>query len=127
MKNLVINNGAFTAAGNFTGYTALGERVHIFGRQMEAIGIKKEDKVQFPLFVIADNKTINKVDAEGNPTEETAQRLTALSVFAKKEDLIQAHVDSNMLTVEITKSVKATASSAGLTEAEVEALLEATI
>lgn len=125
MKNLVINNGAFTNAGNFTGYTALGERVHIYARQMDVLGIKKEDKVQFPLFVIADIKTINTVDKDGNETEN--QRLTALSVFAKKEDLIQAHVDSNMLTVEIAKSVKATASSAGLSEAEVEALLEATI
>ena len=127
MKNLVINNGAFTAAGNFTGYTALGERVHIFGRQMESIGIKKDDKPTFPLFVIADLKTINKVDAEGNPTEETAQRLTALSVFAKKEELIQAHVDSNMLNVEVAKTVKSQASSAGLGEAEIAALLEATI
>ena len=125
MKNLVINNGAFTEKGNFTGYTALGERVHIYGRQMDAIGIKSTDKVQFPLFVIADMKTINTVDKDGNETEN--QRLTALSVFAKKEDLIQAHVDSNMLTVEIAKSVKVTASSAGLSEAEVEALLEATI
>ena len=127
MKNLVINNGAFTAAGNFTGYTALGERVHIFGRQMESIGIKKDDKPTFPLFVIADLKTINKVDAEGNPTEETAQRLTALSVFAKKEELIQAHVDSNMLNVEVAKTVKSQASSAGLGEAEIAVLLGATI
>ena len=127
MKNLVINNGAFTAAGNFTGYTALGERVHVFGRQMEAIGIKKEDKVNFPLFAIADMKTINKVDAEGNPTEETAQRLTALSVFAKKEDLLQAHADSSLLNVEVAKAIKGQATSAGLSEAEVSALLEAAI
>ena len=127
MKNLVINNGAFTAAGNFTGYTALGERVHVFGRQMESIGIKKEDKVSFPLFVIADLKTINKVDSEGNPTEETATRLTALSVFAKKDDLLQAHADSSLLNVEVAKAVKAQATSAGLTEAEVASLLEAAI
>ena len=127
MKNLVINNGKFTDAGNLTGYTALGERVHIFGRQMEAIGYKKDDKVSFPLFVIADLKTINVADASGNPTEETTQRLTALSVFTKKEDLIQAHVDSNMLNVEVAKSVKSEASSAGLSETEIAALLEATI
>jgi len=35
MKNFVINNGAFTANGNFSGYTALGVRVHLHKRQME--------------------------------------------------------------------------------------------
>jgi hypothetical protein len=38
MKNYVINNGAFTANGNFSGYTALGVRVHLHKRQMNALG-----------------------------------------------------------------------------------------
>ena len=68
MKNYVINNGSFTKAGNFSGYTALGQRVHIYQRQMEALGWSANDDVQFPFYCIGDIREIQPVDEKGNPT-----------------------------------------------------------
>lgn len=125
-KNYVINNGSWTENGNFSGYTALGERVHIFKRQMESLGWNKETTkdVAFPLFAIGTIKTINQLDDNG-AVMGTAERLTALSVFKTKEDIKQAHVDSKFLDIEIQKEINAQASSAGLSEAAINSLLQA--
>lgn len=123
-KNYVINNGSFTANGNFSGYTALGERVHIFKRQMEALDWKTNEQVQFPFFTIGTMKTINQLDEKGNVTG-TAERLTALSAFKTKEAIKQAHVDSKLLDIEIQQEINAQASSAGLTESAINSLLQA--
>lgn len=123
-KNYVINNGAFTASGNFSGYTALGERVHIFKRQMEALGWSSNEQVKFPFFTIGQMKQINQLDANGTVVG-TADRLTALSVFKTKEDIKQAHVDSKLLDIEIQQEINAQASSAGLTENAINSLLQA--
>ena len=117
-KNYVINNGSFTANGNFSGYTALGERVHIFGRQMEALGWKSNADVSFPFYTIGQMKTINQLNEKGETTG-TAERLTALSAFKTREDIKQAHADSTLLDIEIQQEIKAQASSAGLTEAAI--------
>ena len=123
-KNYVINNGSFTANGNFSGYTALGERVHIFKRQMEALDWKTNEQVQFPFFTIGTMKTINQLDEKGNVTG-TAERLTALSAFKTKDAIKQAHVDSKLLDIEIQQEINAQASSAGLTESAINSLLQA--
>jgi hypothetical protein len=121
-KNYVINNGSFTANGNFSGYTALGERVHIFGRQMEALGWKSNADVSFPFYTIGQMKTINQLNEKGE-TIGTADRLTALSAFKTREDIKQAHADSTLLDIEIQQEIKAQASSAGLTDAAINNLL----
>ena len=121
-KNYVINNGAFTGAGNFSGYTALGERIHIFGRQMEALGWKTNADVKFPLYVIGQMKTINNLNEAGE-TVGTSERLTALSAFKTREEIKQAHADSALLDIEIQQEIKAQASSAGLTSDAVDRLL----
>ena len=122
MKNYVINNGAFTAAGNFSGYTALGERVHIFGRQMEALGWKSNADVAFPFYSIGQMKTINQLNEKGDVVG-TSERLTALSAFKSREEIKQAHADSSLLDIEIQQEIKAQASSAGLTEQAINNLL----
>ncbi len=123
-KNYVINNGSFTANGNFSGYTALGERVHIFKRQMEALKWTSNDDVNFPFWAIGTMKQINQLDASG-AVVGTSDRLTALSVFKTKEDIKQAHVDSKLLDIEIQQEINAQASSAGLNEAAINSLLQA--
>lgn len=123
-KNYVINNGSFTANGNFSGYTALGERVHIFKRQMESLGWTSNEQVNFPFFAIGTMKQINQLDASG-AVVGTSDRLTALSAFKTKEDIKQAHVDSKLLDIEIQQEINAQASSAGLSEAAVNSLLQA--
>ena len=124
-QSYVINNGKFTGAGNFSGYTAKGKRIHIFGRQMESIGWATNEDVSFPFYCIAEEKTINAVDADNNPTGETAQRLTALSVFKTEDSLIQAHTDESLLNTKIRKAVKEQAVTAGLSAEEITSLTQA--
>lgn len=127
-KNYVINNGSFTANGNFSGYTALGERVHLHKRQMEALEWKANADVKFPFYVIATIKQIGQLGADGkavldaNGLPLTSDRLTALSAFKTRDEIKQAHADAALLDVEIAQEIKTQASSAGLSEATVQAL-----
>ena len=131
MKNYVINNGSFTASGNFSGYTALGERVHIFGRQIQALGWSKPEDVKFPFYAIGTVKQIGQLDASGKPmvnadgTPATSDRLTALSAFKTREEIKQAHADSALLDIEIAQEIRNQASTAGLSESAVNALANA--
>ena len=131
MKNYVINNGTFTTNGNFSGYTALGERVHIFGRQMQALGWTKPEDVKFPFYTIATAKEIGQLDGNGKPVVDanglpvTASRLTALSTFKTRDEIKQAHADSALLDIEIAQEIRSQASTAGLSEAAVNALAAA--
>jgi hypothetical protein len=131
MKNYVINNGTFTASGNFSGYTALGERVHIFGRQIQALGWSKPEDVKFPFYAIGTVKQIGQLDASGKPmvnadgTPATSDRLTALSAFKTREEIKQAHADSALLDIEIQQEIRTQASTAGLSESAINALANA--
>lgn len=130
-KNYVINNGSFTANGNFSGYTALGERVHIFGRQMQSLGWAKPEDVKFPFYAIGTMKEIGQLDASGKPVVDasgvavTAGRLTALSAFKTREEIKQAHADSALLDIEIQQEIRTQASTAGLSESAINALANA--
>lgn len=126
MKNYVINNGKFTTAGNFSGYTALGERIHVFQNQMEAIGIKSLTDFEFPLFTIATEKPIETVDADGTILK-TDKRLTALSVFKTREDIKRAHAESAFLDIEIKQAVADQASKSGLSQTAIDSLLSVAI
>ena len=131
MKNYVINNGAFTANGNFSGYTALGVRVHLHKRQMNALGWESTTDVQFPFFCIAETKQIGSLDASGNAVvdnngvEIKSDRLTALSAFKTKGEITQAHADSALLDIEIAQTIKTQATSAGLSENAINTLANA--
>lgn len=130
-KNYVINNGAFTANGNFSGYTALGERVHIFGRQMQALGWSKQEDVKFPFYCIGTVKQIGQLDGNAKPilkadgTPATQDRLTALSAFKTRDEIKQAHADAALLDIEIAQEIRSQASTAGLSEQAVSALANA--
>lgn len=131
MKNYVINNGAFTANGNFSGYTALGVRVHLHKRQMEALEWTKNEDIKFPFFCIADEKEIGSLDASGNAVvdangvEIKTKRLTALSAFKTKSEITQAHADASLLDVEIAQAIKTQATSAGLSDSAIATLANA--
>lgn len=133
MKNYVINNGAFTPNGNFSGYTALGERVHVFNRQMQALGWSKQEDVKFPFYVIGTTKQIGQLDAEGKPvmnadgTPVTLGRLTALSAFKTRDEIKQAHADAALLDIEIAQEIRTQATTAGLSENAVSALMNASV
>lgn len=131
-KNYVINNGNFTTNGNFSGYTALGDRVHFHKRQMEALGWTKNEEVKFPFYSIAGMKEIGKLGTDGKPVLDektglpvTTERLTALSAFKTREEIKQAHADNALLDIEIAQEIKTQATSAGLTESAISALASA--
>lgn len=129
-KNYVITGGAFTQAGNFTGYNALGERIHFHARQMEQLGWKKDADVKTPFYAIGAVKQIGQLDGDGKPLEADGMpvlvdRLTALSAFKTKQELVNAHTDVVMLEVDIAKEIKTQATTAGLDDDAVKALLTA--
>ena len=128
-KNYVINNGSFTTNGNFSGYTALGERVHFHKRQMEALGWKTTAEVKFPFYSIATIKAIGQLNDKGEPAMDattglplTQDRLTALSAFKTRDEIKQAHADASLLDIEIAQEIRSQASSAGLTADALKAL-----
>jgi hypothetical protein len=133
MKNYVITSGSFTSNGNFSGYNALGERVHFHKRQMEAMKWAKNEDVKYPFFAIGavtqigqlDENNEPKLNSDGSPV--LVNRLTALSAFATKAELVAAHVDSATIDIEIKGAISVVAKSTGLNDKAVEALLAASI
>jgi DNA-binding phage protein len=127
MKNQVINNGAFTAAGNFSGYTALGNRIHIHGRQMTALGWSGNEDVSFPFYCITKDAEIKELDSAGKETGNVSIRETALSVFKTREDINRAHIDSATLDMEIKKNIAEEAAKVGLSKESIDSLLSASV
>ena len=131
MNSLRIISGAFTAAGNFSGYTALGKRVHIFKRQMATLGFTEDGNVKFPFYVIAEEKTIGQLDSNNQPVVDgsgnpvTNLRLTATATFLTKEDITDACVEEVTLGADIKAEIAKVASSRGLSQATVESLASA--
>ena len=120
MKKLIIVSGNWTEAGNFSGYDVVGERVHIHKNMIEGLGFKKGDAVAFPLYCVGAERTFNVLDEEGNPTEEQFTRLQAGCLFKERGKLVEAIAASSLMDIEVAKFIKAEASSAGMTEAEIE-------
>ena len=135
MNSLTIVSGNFSsgenAQGNYTGYTALGKKVFIFKRQMKSLGWESDDAVKFPFYVIAEEKTISKLDANRKPVVDdagnplTSQRFQATAVFTNKDNIIEAYVDEATLEAEIKQSIAKVATSKGLTQSVVESLVAA--
>lgn len=139
MKNYIITSGQLTAQGNLTAYTSKGIRIHVYDRQLNALGLTKEtlDKnpisAKNPLYCIADVKSYNaKKDDQGNPIpfedgSLTMSRLTALSIFADKTDLISAHSEDVLLDAEIEHEINSQISAKGLTSDSVAKIANASI
>ena len=133
MQNFVITSGEFSASGNFSGYSkkALGfgdhsGRLFIHKRQMDAKGWKKGDDIQFPFIVAASEREYNKLDENGNPTEEKFKRLTSFAIYKNQEELnaaeiLEQTVDTNV-KIAVAQAVKASATAAGLTDEAINAL-----
>lgn len=112
MQKFVINNGNFSANGAFSGYTAKGERIHIFARQMESLGYSKGDDIDYPFYVIAEKKSYApRLDASGKPianadgTLGVTDRLTATAIFKTIDKLGQAYIDDATLDARIDQMV----------------------
>ena len=99
-KNVIIEGGNFSTAGNFSGYDAeTNERYFIPGRMMKAKGWATDAEVPTVFFAVLTNKQYNvltdELDAEGNrvpeidkETGETKKftRLTVTKIYKSKEE-----------------------------------------
>jgi len=127
MRKLLVSNGNWTDNGNFSGYTASGERVHIYTRQLEALGLKKGEKVPLPLYCTAQEREFEGVDDAGQPNGEKFTRLTAGAVFQQKETMIAAIAEEHTFDLEIARTLKAAGKQAELTDIAMESLLKAAL
>ena len=130
MKTYIVNNGNFSAKG-FSGYTAKGERIHIFERQMESIGIKKGDdlKGKLPFYILAEPKSYGaRLDEKGQPIPNAdgsfgiTNRLTATAIFSTIDQLGQAFVEEKTLDARIDKMVNDAVKSYKLDDASIDAM-----
>ncbi len=130
MKSTKILSGKFANGegqkGNFTGYNAKGQRIFIHKAQMEALGWAKDADVQ-PFYALVDEKDIQTRDANGELTDVLVKRLQALSVFKTQEELVDALNADAKIEVAAALDLKATASSAGLTDTQLNSLLAVAI
>lgn len=122
MKTVAIISGDFTKKGNFSGYNAAGTRIHISDRTMESAGIKKGDKITFPLYATVVEREFNVLDEQGKETGEMFKREQAGSVFTTKQALIEAVNADRVLALEAAADLTAKATAAGLTEEAINAL-----
>ena len=135
MNSLTIVAGNFSAGenaqGNYTGYTALGKKVFIFKRQMNALGFTTDSEVKFPLYAVASVRKINKLDKNRLPILDdagnavTEDRLQATALFETKDALVNACIDEATLDADIKEGIAKHASSKGLSQATIDSLVAA--
>lgn len=112
--------------GNFNGYNLDGERIFVAKKQIEALGIKKDADFK-PFYAMVDEREFNNLDDNQQPTGTTFKRLQALSVFKTREEFISAMNSDKLLDIDAAKELKAAATTAGLTEVQLNAILTASI
>lgn len=117
--------------GNFSGYNEDGQRIFISKQLMSSLGfntdadLKKDGKFA-PFFAIFDEKAIPAADANGELTL-TAVRVQATSLFSTEDAMINAFYASERRKIVGQGSLKTLASTVGLNEANVSAILNASI
>lgn len=122
MNNYTITHGSFTAQGNFTGYTAIGERILIYARQMNSLGWEMNEDVKYPFYTIAEEKDNEPLGTNGKPTGEKTKRLTALSVFKSNIDIKETNTK-----VPLNKFIQEQAEKVGISQEVLEILSQAKI
>ena len=131
MRSTAITSGKFATGegqkGNFTAYNSRREQIFIHKSVMAEQGWKEDKDVPKMFYALVDDKDIQTRDENGELTDKTVKRLTALSIFGTEADLINAVNSDARLEVAIKQDLKAIATSAGLTEASMKSLLEVAI
>jgi len=135
MNSLAIVSGNFSAGegaqGNYTGYTALGKKVFIFKRQMNALGFTTDSEVKFPFYAVTSVKKIGKLDKNRQPILDeagnavTEDRLQATALFETKDAIVNACIDEATLDADIKDGIAKHATSKGLSQSLVDSLVAA--
>jgi|LakMenEpi03Aug12_release.lakeMendotaPanAssembly.Ray.scaffolds.fasta_scaffold564644_1 hypothetical protein len=131
MANMIqILTGNFSkgenSKGNFSGYDSEGNRIFIFKAQMESLGMTKDADFK-SFYALVANKPIQTRDADGELTDVLTDRLQATAVFKTEAELYNAKNSSARLQMGAMVDLQKTATSAGLSDAQVQALLEVAI
>ena len=126
-QTTAILSGNFTTNGNFSGYNAAGDRIHIPARQMESLGLNKDTKIKFPLYSLVRQREFSSVDANGQPTGEKFTRAQSGSVFLNEEDMIAAANADDLLKLKTKANLATQAKSTGLTDSVINSLLTVAI
>ncbi len=129
MKQTQILSGKFStganAKGNFTGYNSAGEKIFIFKEQMATLGITTDVQANAqPFFALVATKEIPTRDENGELTTTMVNRLQATSVFKTRAEIIAAVNADALLALEAAGQLKAAATTAGLTESSLNAILD---
>lgn len=130
-KKLIVLSGNFTKLGHFRGYTALGQYVHIFKRQMDGLGLTDASKLKFPIYVVAEPRSYDaRLNEKGEIVEGSKSienRMTACSVFTDKAAFVNAFVAEANLELEIAVEINKAAKAYTLDAENVEQLANASI
>jgi hypothetical protein len=130
MKKTKILSGNFSAGdgkkGNFSGYNTKGQRIFVNKKQMDSLGIKTDAEVK-PFYAVIDEKEIDTFDANGALTGVMTKRLQALSVFKTEAELIDAVNADDLLEINAKSALVKSANAVGLTQAQLDAVLMASI
>jgi hypothetical protein len=133
MKSLKITRGAFTANGN----------VMLMDKQRDAYFCPKSivadnnwksiDDIKFPLYVNVKEFTYNNRNEQGenilnaDGTNSTFTRVDVIDVFKSAQALADDYADDFALDVLKEQARKSTATTAGLTSADIERILAVSI
>jgi hypothetical protein len=118
--------------GNFSGYNEDGQRIFISKQLMESLGLKDDASLKDangafkPFFCIYDEREIPAPDADGALTL-TAKRVQATSLFTTEDAMINAFYASERRKIVGQGGLKTLATTVGLSDASVNAILNASI
>lgn len=133
MNVLQVIGGNFSAKGNFSAYDDENERFFVSKRMMDSQGWLKDSDVVFPFWAKTKVKTIGQLDASGEPllkedgTPVTVERPQITAIFKTREELIANCVDKASLPIDIQRAIRDRATTAGLDQKSVDALVNAIV
>lgn len=140
-----IASGSFTEAGNFTAKNKKGIRYHIPKRMLDALDIKENSDISFPLHAysvvseigvrnpnaVQDDKgqwtDVITGDACNEFLEERVLRAEITAIYKSRQEYIDDEIDDSMESVEIAKGIEDRAKKVGLNEEAVIAIVNASI
>lgn len=126
-QTVTIIDGNFTGKGNFSGYNAAGQRIHVPARQMENHGLTDRKQIKFPLYALVVEREFSSLDASGQPTGEKFKRAQTGSIFLNQDEMMTAANADDLLRLKTKSALASQAKSIGLTDAAINSLLSVAI
>jgi hypothetical protein len=104
MKAYIIQSGHFSQAGNFMGFSAKGEKIHIYKKHIlelfpkvkivyQCLGRYEKELVTLPFYCLAEDETFDYMDCNGQKTGHKFTRLTAFVISDKEYQIKTAAVN----------------------------------